>query len=318
MPNHITEAQIDTAMDVGDFVASCDEAFRLYGSGELTNLPRKESVILEGEDDVFRLELAGVWEGRLSGRKVIVERSDVSTGRLGERSATIEMTLEDDPAMIRVEAERITNRRTGAAAVLGAQYLSVSSETVAVVGTGRIAQSVALAADHLLRPKLIKITSRKAESRSSFVSENGHWLNAELVAVEGIAETVSDADVVITTVPTPEPILGLGMLRPDAHLSVVGGDPRTVQLDLDLLTDRQVIVDHPEQARQSGDFLRYADRLADIRFASFEGREAHIGDAALGRLSGDDGVGHVTYFTGMGIQDLHAAYTAYIKLNPGT
>ena len=300
-------------MDVGDFAESCDEAFRLYGAGVMTNSPRTESVASAGGEEVFRLELAGQWVGKLTGKKVIVEHSDVATGRLGQRSASIELILAGFSESIRVDAELITNRRTGSAAVLGAKYLAAACDTVAIIGTGRIAGSVAQAADQVLKPASITVTSRKEENRDSFVDRHSN-LRARLAAVGTISEAVEGADVVVATVPTPEPILSNAMLRPEAHLSVVGGDPRTSQLHLDVLVERTVVVDHPDQAMRSGDFIRYANQLPGVRFADVDGRQGTIGDAALGRVGSLERGGFVTYFTGMAVQDLHAAYTVLVKL----
>lgn len=310
----ISDDQIGSVMDVEAFVTSCDEAFRLYGQGVLRNLPREESVEQEGDEEVFRLELAGEWEGVLKGNKVIVERSDVSTGRLGERSARITVHLEGEDEPRTVDAELITNRRTGAAAVLAAQYLAGASDSVAIVGTGRIAEEVALAADHLLQPARLRVTSRKASSRRSFLDKVGPLVNTVVEAADDVEHAVRDADVVVTCVPTPEPVIESDWLRPDAHLSVVGGDPRTVQLTRDILRTRPIVVDHYDQALRSGDFVRYADAVSDFSFMDRDGEPANIGDAALGRLESARGSGVVAYFTGMAVQDLHATYVAITRL----
>jgi alanine dehydrogenase len=280
----------------------------------MINLPRQESLTRSGESDVFRLQLTGKWPGVFEGRKVIVERSDVATGRLGDRTATIELKLVDVD-QVTLDAEYITNMRTGAAAALGARYLAAASaRNVGMVGTGRIAESVVLAVDETVGPDLIRVTSRSPEKRTDFVTRLQPLISARLEAVSSVEEAVGDADVVVAAVPTPEPILSNGMLKESAHLSVVAGDPRTVQLAEDILSSRPVVVDHVDQADKSGDFLRYSNRHR----LEYEGRPATIGDAALGTLEEYRGRGCVAYFTGMAIQDLHAAYTCMRKRELGT
>ena len=57
------------------------------------------------------------------------------------------------------------------------------------------------------------------------------------------------------------------------------------------------------------------DRYDEIGFVrDREGRVQTIGDAALGRLEHLRGEGTVAYFTGMAVQDLHAAATAYERI----
>lgn len=319
MPVDLSDNEIKDLLDLPDFVRSCDEAFRLCCVGDLVNFPREESVTQTDGDEVFRLILAGEWKGRLLGRKVIVEESEVSTGRLGERSATLEVTLTDSGRTLTLDAELITNRRTGAAAALGAKYLAkVDSRVVGIVGTGRVAMNAAMAIEHLIAPSEIRVTSRKAENRQAFVDEVGPGVEAEVLAVSSIEEAVGEADVVITAVPTPKPILDASMLKPDAHLSVVAGDPRTVQLDVNILIDRPVVVDEPSQARKSGDFVEYEDQVGGFNLIQYDGREATIGDAALDRLAEHRGTGCVTYFTGMAVQDLHAAYAVLTAAGLGT
>ena len=318
MPIELTDDQVCRLMGVSDFVDSCDQAFKLYGAGELRNLTREEALERDGNVDVFRLELAGDWGGVLQGRKVIVERSDVSTGRLGDRSARIELSLTQSGERVEIDAELITNRRTGAAAALGARYLGPERPSIiGVIGSGRIAESSTLALDHLLGPERILITSRRAETRERLAERLQPDTKADLLAVQSVEEAVSDSDVVVTTVPTPEPILTNDVLKEGAHLSVIAGDPRTVQLDLEILLERPVVVDDLKQAYDSGDFLRYAEDRDRVPFVRFGGRIATIGDAALGLLDEVRGQGVVTYFTGMAIQDLHAAYAALMKRPTG-
>jgi ornithine cyclodeaminase/alanine dehydrogenase-like protein (mu-crystallin family) len=128
---------------------------------------------------------------------------------------------------------------------------------------------------------------------------------------------VEDADIVLSAVPTPAPVLMARDVRPDAHLSVMGGDARTAQLDLDLLRTRPVVVDHPDQAANSGEFraAQEAGRSAEIQFfRDAQGRVLTVGDAANGRLRRLRGRGAVAYLTGLAVQDLHAAVMVYERV----
>ena len=172
--------------------------------------------------------------------------------------------------------------------------------------------------DRVLDPKLIRVTSRTAEKRNAFQVHMGSKVRTRLEIVPTVEDAVSEADVVITAVPTQKPILSNAMLKEGCHLSVVAGDPRTVQLNEDILFERPIVVDHPKQAQASGEFLRYADSAASFNTINLSGRPATIGDAATGRLEAHRGAGCVTYFTGMAIQDLHAAFVALAKAGLGT
>jgi ornithine cyclodeaminase/alanine dehydrogenase-like protein (mu-crystallin family) len=100
----------------------------------------------------------------------------------------------------------------------------------------------------------------------------------------------------------------------------MAGDPRTVQLDFDLLRARPVVVDVPRQAAKSGEFrlARESGRHDEISLVrDDEGRVLTIGDAACGRLEGLRGSGGIAYFTGMAAQDLVAAVRICERMKKG-
>ena len=309
----ISDAEIAGILSAEEVVDSCDRAFRLYGSGEVLNPPRREDVRRTEGADVFRLEMPAEWPGRYRARKVIVERSDVASGRLAGRTAVIEL---DDVATGRsaeLDAEYLTNMRTGAAGALGVRYLAASAEVLAILGTGRISRALALCADAVLGPREIRATSRSAANVEAFAAFVQPKVNARIRSTYAIGDCLEGADAVLTAVPTPRPILRRRDVGDAVHLSVIAGDPRTAQLDPGLLNSREVVADHPEQVLKSGDFLLAGlggDRLA----ADGEGRVLTIGDAALGRLGDRRGLGAIAYFTGMAIQDLMAAVQVYERV----
>lgn len=309
----ISDAEIAGILSVEEVVDSCDRAFRLYGSGEVLNPPRREDVRRTENADLFRLEMPAEWPGRYRARKVIVERSDVSSGRLAGRTAVIELEEVATGRGAVLDAEYLTNMRTGAAGALGVRYLAASAEVLAIVGTGRIARALALCADAALGPREIRATSRNPANIEAFVASLQPGVNATVRAANGISDCLSGADAVLTAVPTPRPILGLRDVADAVHLSVIAGDPRTAQLDDGLLRSREVVADHPEQVLKSGDFLLAG--LDGDRFAADGAGRAHtIGDAALGRLEDRRGRGAIAYFTGMAIQDLMAAVQVYERV----
>jgi alanine dehydrogenase len=316
----ISDGDIERALTVDDFLASCDEAFRLYGSGEMVNHVREEEVCRKDGEERFRLELAAEWKGRYRCRKVIEERSDVRTGRLGEREARIELTEHDTGRRVTLDAEAITNMRTGAAGALAVRYLGPRQvKTVALLGTGRIARALALCVDAAVGPDEIRVTSRKPENREAFRRAVKAEISSGLTVCESVAHCVAGAEVVLTAVPTPRPVLTRADVAEDALVCAIAGDPRTNQLGMDLLCSRQVVVDQAEQARNSGDFVAAASagRAGDVQFErGDDGREMTMGDAALGRLDHMRGTGSICYLTGMAVQDLHAAVTVMTRL-PG-
>ena len=314
MRQYISDEQIASVMTTRDFVESCDEAFRLYGLGRMVNPLRKEEVSREGEMDLFRLVMPGWWKGRFTGQKVIEERSDVNIGRLGSRTTVIELEDVRRGDRISFDAEYITNMRTGAAGALGAKYLAkMPVRTAAILGTGRIAQAMGRCIDVALAPEKICVTSRTAEKRAAYAADVAADISCELEMVADIETCIDGADAIFTSVPTPAPILtdvGDGV-----HISVIGGDGRTTQLEPGLLTRRFVVPDHGEQVLMSGEFLALRQRDETPRWVKGAGDEIlDIGHAALGLMEHLRGQGSIAYSSGLAIQDVHAAAIVWEKI----
>ena len=311
----ISDAEVASVMTTSDFVDSCDQAFRLYGLGEMKNPVREETVLREGELDLFRLVLPGEWIGKFRGQKVIEERSDVLTGRLGDRTAVIELVDLQSGLQAVVDAEFITNMRTGAAGALGAKYLAQTPvECVAILGTGRIAQALARCVDVVLAPTVMKVTSRTQEKREAFVADIGGEISCELMMTDNVEACIDGADAIFTSVPTPNPILT--QIPYCAHVSVMGGDGRTTQLAPELLKDRPVVPDHHRQVLKSGEFVALNNANQEPKWIKNHRNEVlTVADAVLGHMENLRGKGAIVYFSGMAIQDVHAAAVAWGKLS---
>ena len=294
-----------------DFLAACHQAFEQYGAGIIDNPPRTESIQKRGALDYFRLDMPAEWPGKFRARKVIEEFSDVATGRLAKREAYIAFEDLQQGRSWRLEAGYLTDRRTGAAGALGLQYLAGAAiERVAILGTGRVARSLALSCDALFKLEEIVCTSRRAANRAAFAEAVGPALRTRLRVAASIEACIAGTDAVLTAVPTPQPILTAAALAEVPYLAVIAGDSRTRQLAPEVLYERTVIVDVLAQAQQSGEFRFAAEQIALARNA--EGTVLDIGDAACGRLGA--AVPSVVYLTGMGAQDLCAAAMVYRRL----
>ena len=296
-----------------DFLAACHEAFEQYGAGIIDNPPRTESVQKRGALDYFRLDMPAEWPGKFRARKVIEEFSDVATGRLAKRAAYIALEDLQQGRTWRLEAGHITDRRTGAAGALGLHYLAGAAiERVAILGTGRIARSLALSCDALFDLAEIACTSRRAANRAAFAKAVGPDLRAHLRMATSLEACLAGADAVLTAVPTPQPILSAAALAEVPYLAVMAGDSRTRQLAPEVLCERTVVVDVLAQAQQSGEFRFAAEqgRAEQIALArNAAGAVLDIGDAACGRIGA--AAPSAVYLTGMGAQDLCAAAMVY-------
>jgi alanine dehydrogenase len=299
-------------IEIAAFALTCRQALRLYGEGALHNPPRHESL----EGGTFRLEMPSEWPDHYRACKTIEEISADNSGHLGQRQAYIRLEDLKRGVEVRLEADHITDMRTGLAGALGLHFLATGPlRRIGLVGTGRVARCLALAIDHLLGPLHLRVTSRSAQNRAAFVEDIGGQLQSQITAADTLEECLQDVDAVVTAVPTPKPILGWKALEQVPLSVVIGGDSRTRQVEPEVLERAEVVVDQLEQAKKSGEFVyaQQAGGMQQINFCRLDSGEiANIGDAACGRLSA--GGPRLAYFTGLAALDLFAAVTVYEQL----
>ncbi|MDP3799845.1 MAG: NAD(P)-binding domain-containing protein [bacterium] len=300
---------IEKSFSAADFLANCDEAFRLYGQGLAIMPPREQNLDSSGR---FTLKMPASIPG-YSGYKFIEELPSDSQGKLGQRTAIIKLQSNNGQE-IEIDAEYITNMRTGAAGALGLKYFAPQVKSVALLGTGKISKALALCAVELGVSK-INIYSRKPENREKFAAELSS-LPVEIISCDSVESAISEVEGILTAVPTPEPILFFKDLPAGVFISAMGGDSRTTQLDKEIMTNAVVIPDNEEQCKKSGEFKEALAEgyYQDINLAKVEDRTVNIGDASLGRIKLDSRI-KVAYFTGLAVQDINAAKMVYEKYN---
>ena len=311
----LREEDFSRQFDMDDFLASCDLAFRLYGVGILDNPSRVERVERREGLDCFRLEMPASWPGRYRACKVIEEYSDVGRGTLGERRARVLLEDLERQRRVEIDADYITDMRTGAAGGLGIRYLAPGRvERVGILGSGRIARTLALAVDRLFALKEMRVSSRQPENREAFVRQMGPQLRTQLRAAVDLEDCVRACDAVLTAVPTPRPIIDSAAIEEKVCLAVMGGDSRTRQVAPDLLERVGVVVDQLRQAEDSGEFAhaRQMGRFEQIDLArNAAGEVLDIGDAACGRIERGENGPQLAYFTGLAVQDMCAGVMVY-------
>ncbi|MGD9510145.1 MAG: ornithine cyclodeaminase family protein [Geminicoccaceae bacterium] len=127
------------------------------------------------------------------------------------------------PAAV-IEGTALTYRKTAADSALGSQLLSrEDSRVLLMVGAGGLAPHLARA--HLaIRPALRKVlvwnrTGGRAETMASELRAEG----VDAVATSDLDGAVAQADILSCSTAAREPLVRGALLRPGAHLDLVGG-----------------------------------------------------------------------------------------------
>ena len=204
-----------------------------------------------------------------------------------------------------IDGEAMIFRKTSADSALGAQLLArEDAKTLLMIGAGGLAPYLVRA--HLaVRPSIdsVVVWNRTAANAAKLV---------EMLAGEGIAASatddldtaIADADIVSAATMATEPLIKGALLKPGAHVDLVGSfTPEMRESDDEVLTRSSIFVDHRQTTGRSGEFLGPFERGVispdDIRADLFELCQRRV----PGRTAADEitlmkngGGSHLDYF----------------------
>ena len=216
------------------------------------------------------------------------------------------------PAAV-IDGTSLTYRKTAADSALGAQLLSRADAVVlAMVGAGGLAPYLARA--HLaVRPALRRVlvwnrTAERAEALAAGLRAEG----VDAQAVADVDATVREADIVSCSTATTAPVVKGSLLKPGAHLDLVGGyTPAMRECDDEAVRRARLFVDEASlNLELCGDLIDPIDRgvvprgkvEGDLYDLCREGwrLERRADDITLFKNGGG---GHLDLFTALYIRD---------------
>jgi ornithine cyclodeaminase len=134
-------------------------------------------------------------------------------------------------------------------------------------------------------------------------------LDAEVA--DSVEEAVRDADIIVTTTNSKEPILRREWIKPGAHINAVGSSIATArELDSATMAAASLFVDRRESTvNESGDYLMA------VRDGAKPEIRAEIGEILIGTAKGRTSREEITLFKSLGIaiEDLASAQFLYDK-----
>jgi ornithine cyclodeaminase/alanine dehydrogenase-like protein (mu-crystallin family) len=176
--------------------------------------------------------------------------------------------------------------------------------TVALFGTGRIANEIVPLLVHGLQVKELRVNSRRAESMAAFVAAHAPKANFPLRAEPDRARAVQDADLVITISESRNPLVLPGELKPGAVVCSMGSYN---EVDYGVLREAErFVVDDADFAAEMGDGAAWISQ-GHLSRAQFEARIDALACDVLsekkpGRLTPRDRI--VAQIQGMAIGDI--------------
>jgi alanine dehydrogenase len=209
-----------------------------------------------------------------------------------------------------VAANAITWLRTGAVGAIAAKYLAPRhATTAAVIGCGMQGQIQARALLWALPGvKQLRVYDRSRASVRTF--ENAlRDTGIELIVSDTVEGAVAEAEVIVTTTPSWEPIVHDEWVRPNVHITAIGADTKGKnELDVELFRRAKVVVDDWTQASQIGE-SQHAYGAGVLTESTVW---AELGAICAGTTPGREDDDGLTIFdsTGIALQDLAVANLA--------
>jgi len=215
--------------------------------------------------------------------------------------------------LIIMNGDYVTSIRTGAAGAVAVKYLARSdSSVIGMIGAGMQARTQLLAIREVLPGiKEVKVFDQRRQVSQRYAQSMATELGINMHPVDSI-EAAADADIVVTTTSSREPIVKKHYIKPGTHINAIGADAKGKQeLESSLLVSAKVVIDDIEQASHSGE-INVPLSEGQLRIEQIYGT---VGEIAANVKSGRENDDEITIFdsTGLAIQDLACAKLIYEK-----
>lgn len=207
----------------------------------------------------------------------------------------------------------LTDLRTAAAGAVAARHLAPARvETACVLGTGAQAR-LQMQAAFLVRPfKRGLVWGRNDAKAAATARDLTTQLGVPVHATSDRAQMLAQAQLAITTTPSPNPIIEAAWLHPGLHITAMGSDQTGKnELDPAIVARADLYV---------ADRLRQTEKLGELRAALAAGHPPHQ-SAELGAIIAkgggrlNDSAITICDLTGTGAQDTAIANAAWAVLH---
>ena len=299
-------------LDITEAIDAVEGAFRDLASGA-ASMPSKSYLLFPRGD----LRVMPASQGsEFAGVKVVNSHPENPAQGLPAVMGTYVLVSQETGTPLAImEATYLTAVRTGAASAVATKYMArKDAASVGLVGSGVQAnfQLAGIAAVRDVREVAVWSPPNDTDRRDTFVQKaRDVFSNAIIRAVDNIAEVI-DADIVVSTTPSREPLLPDSAISNGTHINAVGADgPGKQELAIETLRRSRVIVDEIEQATHGGE-INVGVSNGDYQVSEVAGSLAEVVTGTTpGRVSDEE----ITVFdsTGLAIEDIATAALVYQK-----
>jgi len=235
-----------------------------------------------------------------------------TTSREGARFLIPLIRAQSGEWLALIEGDYVGQMRTGAATGIATRFMArEGASTAGIIGTGLQARTQLEAIAHARKLDRVRAFGRDPERREKFAKEMTDRLGLPVTAVSSAEEAVRDADIVVTSTSSVQPVLDGRWLKPGAHVNAIGSNyAHKSELDAEAVLRADVIaVDSLDQAKiEAGDLIqafgKNAARWENVR---------ELSGIVAGKIAGRTSPAQITLFKSVGIatEDIAVAGRIY-------
>ena len=311
----LDSAAVARTLDLRSLVEALRTAFR---DGCESPLRHHHPVEAEGAPSGMMLLMPAWVPGRYLGVKLVnVFPGNGSRDLPAVQGIYVLFDGETGAVLATIDGNELTARRTVAASALASSYLArPDASRLLLVGTGRLARSMAQAQASVRPIRSVTIWGRDPAKAHALAEElRGEF--AEVGVATDLAAAVPAADIVSCMTLSREPLIRGEWLAPGTHLDLVGGfTPEMREGDDEAVRRASVFVDTQGALAEAGDIV------APLR-SGILGEDPVLPDLealARGNHRGRSREDEITLFKSVGasLEDLAAAVLCYERVRAET
>jgi alanine dehydrogenase len=311
----LSDQDVRSLVTVEDALPLVEQAFAALGRGEARMPPKIYLDFQEFNGDLRAMPayLPSIQDSPYAGVKVV--NSHPQNPAKGLPTVAAVLVLNDPrtglPLSV-MSAGALTDIRTGAGGGVAAKHLArPSSAVVGLVGCGRQAMTQLKALQSVFRVKEVRVAGRSVEEAEQFCRQQAFGDSPVFIPCQSPREA-GQADIVVTTTPSREPVIKSEWIQPGTHINAIGADaPGKQELDTALLLRSRVFVDRAEQAFHSGE-VNVPLSTGALKPEQVAGE---LGEVIVGKKKGRLSPQDITVFdsTGLAVQDVAVGAWVYAR-----
>ncbi|AZU60743.1 ornithine cyclodeaminase family protein [Neobacillus mesonae] len=314
----LSEPQIRSLYTMKDAIQDLEAALIDYIEGEISNPHRTVIEFPDKKASALYMPSAIESVGKSAVKVVTIFPNNPSIGKRTTQGVILLSDTNNGDHLGCLNASYLTRLRTGAVSGIATKYLArENASSVAVVGTGAMAEEQLQAVLEVRDIKTIMLFNRTKEKAQAFakkISELAPGFDGDIIVMHDVDEAVSKADIVICSTRSETPVFSGKALRPGTHINGVGSYLPHMQ-EVDVVTLHRcskIVADTMEGVKdEAGDFII----PANAGTWSFSELHGEIGELAAGQISARENDEEITFFKSVGIAyfDIAVAAAVYEK-----